>query len=118
MIMCYVKQIMTWGLRMEISTDNLKSLAQQLAEIVSAELMNAEEDVTVRDLETGLRRRLQEMGRLALGEVLSQADVDPARNMACDCGGVLQYQRRRCAKVLRVFGWVEYQCAYHGTRIK
>ena len=64
MIMCYVKQIMTWGLRMEISTDNLKSLAQQLAEIVSAELMNAEEDVTVRDLETGLRRRLQEMGRL------------------------------------------------------
>ena len=68
--------------------------------------MNAEEDVTVRDLETGLRRRLQEKGRLALGEVLSQADVDPARNMACDCGGVLQYQRRRCAKVLRVFGWV------------
>ena len=64
MIMCYVKQIMTWGLRMEISTDNLKSLAQQPAEIVSAELMNAEEDVTVRDLETGLRRRLQEMGRL------------------------------------------------------
>ena len=113
MIMCYVKQIMTWGLRMEFSTDNLKSLAQQLAEIVSAELMNAEEDVTVRDLETGLRRRLQEMGRLALGEVLSQADVDPARNMACDCGGVLQYQRRRCAKVLRVFGWVEYQCAYY-----
>ena len=47
MIMCYVKQIMTWGLRMEFSTDNLKSLAQQLAEIVSAELMNAEEDVTV-----------------------------------------------------------------------
>ena len=58
---------------MEFSTDNLKSLAQQLAEIVSAEFMNAEEDVTVRDLETGLRRRLQEMGRLALGEVLSQA---------------------------------------------
>ena len=48
-----------------------------------------------------------------MGEVLSQADVDPARNMACDCGGVLQYQRRRCAKVLRVFGWVEYQCAYY-----
>ena len=44
---------MTWGLRMEFSTDNLKSLAQQLAEIVFAELMNAEEDVTVRDLETG-----------------------------------------------------------------
>ena len=31
MIMCYVKQIMTWGLRMEFSTDNLKSMAQQLA---------------------------------------------------------------------------------------
>ena len=30
---------------MEFSTDNLKSLAQQLAEIVSAELLNAEEDV-------------------------------------------------------------------------
>ena len=98
---------------MEFSTDNLKPLAQQLAGMVSAELINAEEDVTVRDFETDLRRRLQEVGRLTLGQVLSQADVDPERSIACACGGTLHYQRRRSARVLSVFGWVDYERAYY-----
>ena len=70
---------------MEFSTDNLKPLAQQLAALVSTELMNAEEDVTVRYIETELRHRLQEIGRLALGEVLREADVDSERSIACEC---------------------------------
>jgi len=53
---------------MEFSTENLKPLAQQLAGMVICELRDTEEDVTVREIETDLRRGLQKVGRLALGE--------------------------------------------------
>ena len=130
MIVGVESQIITWGLTMEFSTEELKPLADRLAEMVSRELANGTEDATVRDIETAMRRQLLKMGRLALGEVLSQTDVNRERSIACDCpvahsavhtasvstgrgGGTLQYQRRRRAKVLSVFGWVEYERAYY-----
>ena len=113
MIVRVESQIIIWGLTMEFSTEELKPLADRLAEMVSRELAHDAESAVVRDIETAMRRQLLEMGRLALGEVLSQADVDPEQNIACECGGALQYQRRRCAKVLSVFGWVEYERAYY-----
>ena len=85
MIVGVESQIITWGLTMEFNTEELKPLADRLAEMVSRELANGTEDATVRDIETAMRRQLLKMGRLALGEFLSQTDVNRERSIACDC---------------------------------
>ena len=97
---------------MEFNTEILKPVAEQLAAIFIEELDGAE-NMLIRQVETGLRKYLQELGRMTMGMILSQADVAPERSLACECGGTLHYQRRRAAKVLSVFGWVEYERNYY-----
>jgi hypothetical protein len=98
----------TWRLKMEFSTENLKPIAEQLAALVSEEL-HSEQEAKIRRVESEIRRQLQAVGRMALAMVLSQADGTPEQEIACECGGKLQYQRRRTAEVLSVFGWVSYK---------
>jgi hypothetical protein len=81
---------------MEFSTENLKPIAAK-----------------IRRVESEIRRQLQAVGRMALAMVLSQADGTPEQEIACECGGKLQYQRRRTAEVLSVFGWVSYKRSYY-----
>jgi hypothetical protein len=53
------------------------------------------------------------LGQLTLGLVLSEAEGRLPRSLPCECGGRLQYQRRRDAQVLSVFGPVRYERSYY-----
>jgi hypothetical protein len=97
---------------MEFSIETLKPIADQLAQLCS-QALEGEPDQSIRKLETDLRKNLQTIGRLALGQMLSQAEEAPARRLACACGGELKYQRRREAQIESVFGWVAYERHYY-----
>jgi hypothetical protein len=99
---------------MEFNTEHLKPIAEQLAAMISQELQS-EGDAMIRDVETGIRHQLRAVGQMALEMVLSQADHTPEREIACECGGKLHYQRRRAAQVLSVFGWVTYERSYYAS---
>lgn len=97
---------------MEFSTERLKPIAEKMATIVKAELRKGK-DVTGRDIENEIRKQLLELGKQTLSMVLSQADGVPEREIPCQCGGTLYYQRRRRAQVLSVFDRVEYKRNYY-----
>ena len=97
---------------MEFSTEELKPLAQTMANMIVNEL-EKEDHMTGRKIEEGLRECLREMGRMTFGMVLTKCAELPEREIACECGGQLSYQRRRKAKVLSVFDWVEYERSYY-----
>ena len=48
----------------------------------------------------------------ALGMFLSSMQATPSSEIDCSCGGNLQYQRMRAAKVISVFGRINYERAY------
>jgi len=97
---------------MEFSTEKLKPIAEQLTIIVKEELSKGE-NITGRDMENEIRKQLLELGKQTLSMVLSQADGAPEKEIPCDCGGTLYYQRRRPAQVLSVFDRVEYKRNYY-----
>jgi hypothetical protein len=101
----------------------LNGLAQQLAEILK-EAVQAQQKVEagtplIAEIETGMREMLRQIGMQALGLFLSSMQATPVSEIACSCGGKLQYQRMRPAKVISVFGKVSYERAYYaGCRCK
>lgn len=97
---------------MEFSTEALKPIAEQVTAMISPQLKESQ-NVSIRTIETEIRHQLRELGSMVLGMVIDNADVEPKRSIACACGGRLHYQRRRGAKVLSVFGWVEYERNYY-----
>ena len=97
---------------MEFSTETLKPIAEQFATIIT-QALEQEPEQLIRNLETDMRKSLQEIGRQALGQVLSQEDKAAEKTQPCECGGELQYQRHREAKVLSVFGWINYRRSYY-----
>ena len=97
---------------MEFSTEQIKPLAETMAKMIGSEL-EKEDRLTGRKIEEGIRQGLQKMGQMAFGMVLTNQDGVPEKELACDCGGELRYQRKRSAKVLSVFDWVEYERSYY-----
>lgn len=97
---------------MEFSTEELKPLAEALAHKIGSELELAE-GRTVSEIEIDLRQCLREIGQMTFGLILTNQDPPPKREIVCECGGQLHYQRRRTAKVLSVFDWVEYERSYY-----
>lgn len=97
---------------MEFSTENLKPIAEEMTAIIMQKLAGKEE-YKEREIENEIRKQLFELGRLTFGMVLSQADGMPEREIACECGGTLYYQRRRPAQVISVFDRVEYERNYY-----
>jgi hypothetical protein len=97
---------------MEFSTEELKPLAEKIAYMIGSELEKAE-GITVSEIEADIRQCLRELGQMAFGLILTNQDPSPEREIVCECGGQLQYQRRRTAKVLSVFDWVEYERSYY-----
>jgi len=97
---------------MEFSIERLKPLAEEMAMIIGQELKQ-KEDYKERAIENEIRKQLLELGRQTFGMVLSQADGVAEREIPCDCGGTLYYQRRRPAQVLSLFDRVEYERNYY-----
>jgi hypothetical protein len=102
---------------MNYNTETINSMAQQLAEMFKAaviEQQRAEQGTaTIAHIETGMREALRQIGKQALGVFLSSMQATPRSEIACRCGGSLQYQRIRPATVISVFGKVRYERAYY-----
>ena len=74
------------------------------------------------ELEHSIREDLVGLGNAVLGEVLSSYDEKVnSSSERCACGGKAKRQLRRVARMLSVFGWVQYKrgyyhCSYCGKR--
>ena len=104
---------------MNITTKGNEALIEQLAELLAEEVQEWTEEASepgIGEIEQGMRQLLQEVGKRALGKSISAADERYRREAQCGCGSVAEYVARRPAKVLSVFGWVEYRRGYYLCR--
>jgi len=101
---------------MNSNTEFFANIAEQIAAHLKTVLgvrTLAGESVRLPEVEIQLRDSLRQIGAQALGKFLQSGLGTPAAEIECECGGWLQYQRRRPAVVLSVFGRVDYQRAYY-----
>jgi hypothetical protein len=102
---------------MNDNTETINTVAQQLAEMFKAVVIEQQQvgqDMpTIAQIETGMREALRQIGSQAVSLFLSSMQATPASEIACPCGGTLQYQRMRPATVISVFGKVTYERAYY-----
>lgn len=102
---------------MNYNTEVIHSLALQLAEmmrnIVEEQRTDGQGTPVIAQIETGMREALKQVGVQALGLLLSSMQETPVSEIACECGGRLEYQRMRSATVISVFGKATYERAYY-----
>lgn len=100
---------------MEYNTEQINEIAQQLVKLVGEGMKQREKSdrATIADFEKEFRDVLRQIGEEALGLFLSGLQKTPEREIGCSCGGRLQYQRMREAKMISVFGKVSYKRAYY-----
>lgn len=99
---------------MEFTTEEIEPIAEQLAKLC-AKKVGAGKERHILELEEGLRGGLKELGSMVLGKTLMQAEGVREKEIACECGGKLTYQRRRGAKIESIFGWVTYERNYYAA---
>lgn len=102
---------------MKYSTERIQKIAQEFTEMIKEAVIEQREteagQPTIAGIEQGMREVLREIGQSSLGMVLSGLQKTPEREIACQCGGKLRYQRKREATVISVFGRVKYKRAYY-----
>jgi hypothetical protein len=102
---------------MNNNTEKINSVAQQLAEMfkdaVVEQQRTGQGTPVIAQIEASLRETLRQIGLQALGMFLSSMQTTPSSEMACECGGILDYQRMREAMVISVFGKTTYKRAYY-----
>ena len=99
---------------MNYNTETINRMAQELAEMYKTKIeVEIQEQVTIAEIENGMREMLMEIGNQMLGMFLSSMQATPESEIACPCGGELKYQRKRAAKLISVFGRVTYERAYY-----
>jgi Uncharacterised protein family (UPF0236) len=80
---------------------------QRYPELPQAESLSA--------MESAVREMMSQLGQVVLGEWLTKQDPKyPAEGVACRCGKVAHYERRREAITLTLQGRVSYRRAYYG----
>lgn len=97
---------------MEFST----KVVEKMAEIMAEEMGNLmAEPKDIREVETGKRELLREVGSEALSRYLGKADeTEPLeKEKDCVCQGKQRYLFRREAVILSVFGRVSYKRRYY-----
>jgi hypothetical protein len=94
---------------MEFNTELQEAISALFNQaIVEAVIRDPESKIA--DLEQGLRQLLKQAGVRALSQGLSALDRPyPEPQIACPCGAIADYQFRRSAQTLIVFGWVTYR---------
>lgn len=102
---------------MNYNIETINNLAQQLALmfkiIVNEQQKSGQGTPPIAEIEVGMREALRQIGMQALGMFLSSMQATPSSEIDCSCGGNLQYQRMRGAKVISVFGRINYERAYY-----
>lgn len=100
----------------DCSIEIVNQLAETWKDEISEQIREAQaqgQPIGVRAIETEIRRRTQVLGAWVLGLILSSVEGTPVASVPCECGGTLQYQRRRTAEVVSVFGPVQYRRGYY-----
>jgi hypothetical protein len=98
---------------MEFSTELIEAVGALFQQAI-LEAVTHHPESQIADLEQGLRQLLKQAGVQALSQSLTALDQPyPDPQMACPCGHPADYQFRRTAKTLTVFGWVAYRRAYY-----
>lgn len=97
---------------MEFTTEELEPIAEQIA-VLCLKKMEDGAEREIMALENGLREGVKKLGSMTLTRTLSQAEGEIEREIACECGGKLKYQRKREAKIESVFGWAKYERSYY-----
>jgi len=98
---------------MDFSTKVKEAITTLLAEEISTQIV-AEEINNVEELENSLREMLKEIGQQTYGKVLEKEDEKLGKRIACACGSKAKRISIRSAKVMTVFGWIEYRRSYYG----
>jgi hypothetical protein len=102
---------------MDYNTEVINNAAIQLAEMFKEHVVRQQQagqgGIPIAQIETQMREALRQIGLQALGHFLSTMQTTPAIEMACKCGGSLQYQRKREAMIISVFGKTSYTRAYY-----
>jgi hypothetical protein len=100
---------------MDFSTERFKDSVEQIATVLSelvTTYVQEESEVDIGEIEQGIRRILQEVGRQALGQVLEKSDqVEPS--IRCACNHKADYRCRVEGMVISVFGRVRYRRSYY-----
>lgn len=97
---------------MKFNTETQEHITNLL--VTDFEKQLTQEEAELESLEQELRHSLQEIGQKALGEMLSVQDKKSHQALEkCNCGGRLKRTERRVAKILSVFGWINYRRGYY-----
>jgi hypothetical protein len=98
---------------MEFTTDFIKKVSRLLISGLE-EHFEGQGDFKIADIESTMREALRQVGSKSLGAYLTAEDgVYPAARIPCSCGSEATYRGRRPAKIVSVFGRVEYRRAYY-----
>jgi hypothetical protein len=66
------------------------------------------------EMEQEMRQVLKEIGKKSLGQMLDlQDEKEHGRKKGCECKGKAKRISRRAAKLMSVFGWIEYRRSYY-----
>jgi hypothetical protein len=94
-----------------IGKEGVAQIATLLSDLV-VEYVKREDKTTLREVELGMRQILQEVGRQALGQVLTKSD-QAQPGIRCECKQKARYRCRREGMVITVFGRVHYKRSYY-----
>jgi hypothetical protein len=99
---------------MKYSIEKINEIGKLLAEIVEEALAGEKrEDIRFAYIEMEVRESLREIGQRTLRCYLEKADQETEVKIECECGGELEYSRRRTATIWSVFRKVSYERAYY-----
>jgi len=98
---------------MKCSTNTMETI-RNLMVAEYGEQVHERGGVWADELEYSMREDLVALGNEVLGEVLSRYDEEVnGSSEKCACGGRAKRQLRRVARMLSVFGWVQYKRGYY-----
>jgi hypothetical protein len=98
---------------MKCSIKTLQAI-QKLLVADFAHQLEGEDNVSASEIEQSLRRSLQAVGQVSLGQLLSVLDEQGyGCQESCSCQSKGRRISRRQAQVLSVFGWVTYRRSYY-----
>ena len=96
---------------MECSTKAIEAMAEIMVQEMGKVGLGGE---AIRSVEIGMREILREVGAKALGQYLEQqAEECQEEAVKCQCEKEMDYQFKRQAKILSVFGWTSYRRKYY-----
>jgi len=99
---------------MDFNTTQAKEGIEEIASMLSELVVGyaQEENVSIGEIEQGMRQMLQQVGQQAMGQVLEKSDLIEA-SIRCQCQHKANYRCRREGMVITVFGRVRYKRSYY-----